>query len=591
MRNLTELEIARLEEQGCRADDWTRVVVDEDLFLTDRVRGVTFVGDVAIGGLTGSVEVEEGFVRPCGLRNVLLRNVSVAEDCLIENVSGYISNYDIGSGCYVSGVGMMTTLSAPSFGCGQVIPVLNEAGEGNVVLHERLTSQQAALMVEHPEVLHMVERELSRQARSDHGSVGERCRIVGVRELVDVRVGDGAELQGCSRLSDSTILSTDDAPTLVGPDVIMNGSVVAAGAVVTDGAKVSECFVGESCHVGRGFCAEHTLFFSNSWMDSGEACASFCGPFSTSHHKSTLLIGGQFSFYNAGSGTNQSNHAYKMGALHYGYLQRGSKTASGSHILWPADFGAFSMVMGKVQTHPRLCHLPFSYVIAMGEGTVVVPGISLRSAGTWRDVHKWPRRDMRPHSARRDLVNMAFPNPYIVQQVLEGKRFLENLLATNGGDVFQCDGYSIRRVAAVRGVEYYDMAIRLFVREVLNTSFEDEGEMGADEWLDLGGMLAPRREIQRLVDDVAGGSVDTIDELELVLQQIHESYGPSAAAYARMLYQQLGGSIFFDQDYWLREAEDAYERWKHMVRLDAEREYDLGDVDEATLRDFIDKVE
>ena len=64
-------------------------------------------------------------------------------------------------------------------------------------------------------------------------------------------------------------------------------------------------------------------------MSNGEACAAFCGPFTVSHHKSSLLIGAMYSFYNAGSATNFSNHAYKMGPMHYGYLERGCKTASG----------------------------------------------------------------------------------------------------------------------------------------------------------------------------------------------------------------------------------------------------------------------
>ena len=185
-------------------------------------------------------------------------------------------------------------------------------------------------------------------------------------------------------------MSTDDAGTLIGSDVIIEDSIVAAGASVTDGAKVDCSFVGESVHIGKGFSSEASLFFANSYMDNGESCAAFCGPFATSHHKSTFLIGGAFSFYNAGSGTNQSNHAYKMGPIHWGTLDRGSKTASGSHILWPAHIGSFSMVMGKVQNHPQVQKLPFSYVIAEGRETCLVPGINIRTVGTWRDVNKWP---------------------------------------------------------------------------------------------------------------------------------------------------------------------------------------------------------
>jgi hypothetical protein len=67
---------------------------------------------------------------------------------------------------------------------------------------------------------------------------------------------------------------------------------------------MQDCYVGEACQLSNGFTAASSVFFANSYMSNGEACAAFCGPFTASHHKSSLLIGGQFSFYNAGSATN-----------------------------------------------------------------------------------------------------------------------------------------------------------------------------------------------------------------------------------------------------------------------------------------------
>ena len=73
------------------------------------------------------------------------------------------------------------------------------------------------------------------------------------------------------------------------------------------------CFVGEGVVIENGFSAENSLFFANSHLNHGEACAVFAGPYTVSHHRSTLLIAGYFSFFNAGSGANQSNHMYKSG--------------------------------------------------------------------------------------------------------------------------------------------------------------------------------------------------------------------------------------------------------------------------------------
>ena len=87
MRELSVNEIAILEEQGCWAEDWTDILVEDD-FATSAVQDVQFYGHVEIGSLNGSLEVAEGFRRRCCIKNAMLRNVSVGDECLIENVRG-----------------------------------------------------------------------------------------------------------------------------------------------------------------------------------------------------------------------------------------------------------------------------------------------------------------------------------------------------------------------------------------------------------------------------------------------------------------------------------------------------------------------
>lgn len=584
MRELTVNEIAQLEERGCWAEDWSNILVDDD-FIVATVANVTFYGHVEIGNLNDSIDVEEGFRRRCGVKNVMLRDVMIGDGCLIENVRGYISNYAIGDRCYICDLGVMTAQEGSTFGNGTTISVLNEGGDGNVVIFDGLTAQIAWMMVNFPAVMKLARI----SADSKRGIVGAGSRIVGVKEISSVKIGEGCEVRGASRLSNCSILSNDDASTLIGTDVIIENSVVAAGASVLDGAKVDNCFVGESVHVGKGFSAESSLFFANSHMDNGESCAALCGPFSTSHHKSTLLIGGAFSFYNAGSNTNQSNHAYKMGPIHWGTLDRGSKTASGSHILWPAHFGPFTMVMGKVKSHPQVHKLPFSYVIADGADTWLVPGINIKTVGTWRDVGKWQKRDVRPLSAKQDIVNYAFPSPYVVQYALEGIDVLRKLQTKVFGenDVVEYQGCKIKKDALQKGIQYYELIVKLFLYDCFaNNTTETEEAIGG-RWLDLMGMLAPKSEIDSVVRDINSGAIASIDELKGILQQIHSHYKQGEQAYANFVMQSMGGSMFVDKDRWLHEAEEAHALWLRMVKADAEKEFQLGDVEEEQLRSFL----
>lgn len=586
MRELTVNEIAQLEERGCWAEDWSDILVDEG-FVPSQVTNVQLYGHVEIGSLSGSVEAEEGFRRRCGVRNATLRNVIVGDDCLIENVRGYISNYQVGDRCYISNVGVITCQEGCTFGTGTEISVLNEGGDPNIILFEGLTAQLAWLMVNFSFV-----RGLARSTTADWGAIGANSRIVGMKEMTGVKIGEGCEVKGSSRLTNCTILSTDDAGTLIGSDVIIEDSIVAPGASVLDGAKVYSSFVGESVHVGKGFSSEASVFFANSYMDNGESCAAFCGPFATSHHKSTLLIGGAFSFYNAGSGTNQSNHAYKMGPIHWGTLDRGSKTASGSHILWPAHVGSFSMVMGKVQSHPMVQKLPFSYVIAEGRSTWLIPGINIRTVGTWRDINKWPKRDARPLDSRNDIINFAFPNPYIIQSVLEGKEILEKLQTTNPADteVYEYHGCKIKRNALLKGIQYYELTLKLFLHRCFQSNTTETNDSNGSRWVDMMGMLAPKSEVDSVVRDINSGTISTAEELKSILQQLHQNYRQSEQAYANFVMQNQGNSLFIDRDHWMREAEEAYSLWLKMVRDDAEKEYQMGDVEDEQLRDFLKTI-
>ncbi|MBQ7157549.1 MAG: DUF4954 family protein [Bacteroidaceae bacterium] len=593
MRELTDREINILEEQGCWAESWQDIIVDDD-FMTDAVRNVTFYGHVEIGRLNGTLDVEEGFRRRCCLRNATLRNVVVGDECLIENVSGYINGYSIGNQCYISNVGTMTCQEGASFASGTLISVLNEGGEGNVVLNEHLTAQAAWLMVngigrtlkdaEEP----APEDVYDDDERASLAVMGAMSRIIDVKEISNVKIDEYCEIHGASRLDNCTVLSTEDANTFIGCDVIMENTIVAAGASVTDGAKVMECFVGESVHIGKGFSAENSLFFANSYMDNGEACAVLCGPFSTSHHKSTLLIGCAFSFYTAGSATNQSNHAYKMGPIHWGMLDRGAKTASGSHLLLPVHLGVFSVAIGKIQTHPQTFKMPFSYVIGDGDRTWLVPGVNIRTVGTWRDVKKWPTRDLRPLSSRSDIVNYAFPNPYIVQYVVEGREALLSLLKDDREE-YEYGGCVIRHDAAVKGVEYYDTVLRLFLREALKHG--DGGEAAQAQWFDMCGMIVTKEGLDAVVHDVKSGAVSSLVELQSLLRQIDADYQRCCEAYALWVLQSLGDALFNDAANWREEADEAYARWLQMVKDDAEKEFRMGDVEQSQLRKFIKEID
>lgn len=147
-RKLTEEEIEILENNNCWAEDWSAIEVAED-FIPKYVKRTTFYGEIKLGVFEKNIEVSKDFFKHSGVYNATLRNVSVGDNCLIENIGNFINNYTIGNECYISNVCTMETTEGATYGEGNLVSVLNEVGDGNVVLFGNLNSQFAAFMVKH----------------------------------------------------------------------------------------------------------------------------------------------------------------------------------------------------------------------------------------------------------------------------------------------------------------------------------------------------------------------------------------------------------------------------------------------------------
>ena len=607
-RPLTSEEIEVLKSNDCWAEDWTSVNVSEN-FKPNFMHRVMLYGEVNIGGFDKNVEVSQGFVKHSGINNATLRNVTVGDDCLIENVGNFINNYTIGDDCYISNISTMETTEGATYGEGNLVSVLNEVGEGNVILFSDLNSQLAAFMVKH-----FSDKELKEKIRQliksdidtkmpERGQIGNNVKIINTKEITNCVINDFCEVNGASRLSDCTLLGSIHGNVYIGTGVIAENSIIAEGSSVINSVKIQDCFIGETCQLSNGFTASASVFFANSYMSNGEACAAFCGPFTASHHKSSLLIGGMFSFYNAGSATNFSNHAYKMGPMHWGILERGSKTASGAYLLMPATLGTYSVCFGKLMHHPDTRNLPFAYLIADGDKMFLIPGRNITTVGLYRDIKKWPKRDLRAPENRKSIVNLDWLSPFSVGEVLKGKKILENLREVTGDNVSQYlyHEYIIPASSLHKGIKYYDIALRIYMGAVLKRVLKRDPsitppstQIGLGDWDDLSGLLLPVSEEERIINDLKDGNIETIQELIDRFENIDANYREYQWSWTyKMICDYYGISEITLEDA-NRIHEDyikARRSWIAEIKKDAEKEFAMGDVEEEVFRNFVDSLD
>lgn len=608
MRQLSDEEIRILEDRNCWAEDWTNVHVSDD-FKPNYMHRVMLYGEVSIGDFDKNIEVSRGFMKHSGINNATLRNVTIGDNCLIENIGGFINNYTIGDDCYISNVNAMETTDGATYGEGNLISVLNEVGDGNVILFSELNSQFAAFMAKHfcdkslkDAIRRLINEEIARK-RHEQAYIGNNVKIVNTKEITNTIVYDDCEINGASRLSDCTILSSPVSNVYIGTGVICENSIISEGSSIINSVKIQDCFIGEACQISNGFTASSSVFFANSYMSNGEACAAFCGPFTASHHKSSLLIGGQFSFYNAGSATNFSNHAYKMGPIHHGVLERGTKTASGAYILMPAHIGTFSVCFGKLMYHPDTRYLPFSYLIAYGDTMYLSPGRNITTVGLYRDIRKWPKRDVRPVGSQKSIVNFDWLSPFSVGEIVEGKQILEKLRDACGENVatYTYHNYVINASSLNKGIKYYDIALRIYMGAVLKRVIKKWGKVdlptttiGQGKWNDLSGLLLPESEEMRLLSDIKRGELETIQEVTERFKEINRNYREYQWAWTYQLildYYHLTEITDADVERIHKDYVHARRAWIAEIRKDAEKEYAMGDVEKHVLDDFIHNLD
>ena len=545
-RKLTDQEIQQLKEHSCTAENWADIEVAPD-FTPDYIYYTRFSGKVRLGVFEGEFTLAGGMKKHAGLYHTTLHNVTVGDHCCIENVKNYIANYIIGNHVFIENVDIILVDGKSRFGNGVEVAVLNETGGREVMIHDRLSAHQAYIMALYRHRPVLIERmrtiieKYADENASEMGTIGDYVTIVDSGYIKNVKIGDYCKIEGAGRLKNGSLNSNEEAPVHVGYGVICDDFIISSGSHVEDGTMLTRCFIGQACHLGHNYSASDSLFFSNCQEENGEACAIFAGPFTVTHHKSTLLIAGMFSFMNAGSGSNQSNHMYKLGPIHQGAMERGAKTTSDSYILWPAKVGAFSLVMGRHVNHSDTSNLPFSYLIEQQNNTYLIPGVNLKSVGTIRDAQKWPRRDKRKDPFKLDQINYNLLSPYTIQKMMKGCKILKDLRKVSGetSEMYSYQSTKIKNSSLNNGIGYYETAIHKFLGNSIIKRLEEikfqsdeeirarlvpDTEIGLGEWVDISGLIAPKSEVEKLMTDIESGVLNTVDQIHDRFVEMHRNY-------------------------------------------------------------------
>ena len=347
-------------------------------------------------------------------------------------------------------------------------------------------------------------------------------------------------------------MGTADASVFIGTGVICENSIISDGASLLNHAIVQDCFIGEACKISNGFTAGQSVVFANSNLSKGEACAAFCGPFTTSLTKKVQLTNGMY--------------------------------------------GLYDNFHGEVLRNPNMRTLPFSRLTTQGDTSFLVPAFNITTAALYRAIRQWPRHDMRPQTAPRSIVNFDWLSPFSVDEIIKAKQILEDLRDISGEDApnYSYHGLIIRGADLQKGIQNYDMALRIYMGAIIERIQKYDPDLcepttntGLGQWGNLAGLLLPVSEERQIVEDIKDGTLESIDVILRRFDEIHAEYRNYQWVWPYpfiLNYYGLSELTPADADMIIDKALKARRNWTEEISRDAETEYQLGKIDHEALK-------
>lgn len=541
-RKLKKTEIEFLKSQGCISQSWEKILIKNvDL---NRIKDVSFHGKIKIKELNGNVSYHNKVKVEASITRATLIDVVINGNVYINNIGRLIANYEIEDGVIIENAGAIYMEGESSFGNGVETSPIMEGNGRSVKIFNRLNSHIAYIvaMYRHNyimrEKINKIIENYSSSKISKFGLIKKHAKIINARLIKNAHIDPYTTIENTDEINNTTIISTKESPSYIGTSVILKDCIVLKGAHIVDGTVIKKAFIGEGVKLGRQFSCEDSLLFANCEGEHGEMFSIFAGPYTVTHHKATLLIASHFSFFNAGSGTNQSNHMYKLGPYHHGFMERGCKTGSNSYILWPSRIGAFSSVMGAHYDNVDSSDFPFSYITEHGyHQTRLIPALNLFGVGLTRDENKWIDRDRRTGD-KKDLIIFEVFSPYTVSKMINAEKILKDIkknINESKDDFVTYKNMIIKISSLDKYSQRYSIAIDLYLCGKLldfikNSKNIDDiiknlnSEKIYNEWVDAGGLICAKERLDNIIKDIENEKINNIESILDAFKNLYDNY-------------------------------------------------------------------
>mgnify|MGYP003290823932 CR=1 FL=1 len=438
-RPLTGEEVAALEKNGNRCDDWSRVQVEAN-FTADRIFNSVFMGDVRLPAFYGTLLLPGDISYPTGIYDSLVHN------CFIENALIYkvamLSNVLVRSSAVVQNVGSLVSSGKINYMIGSAMNVGNEMGGRSVKVFPDITTDLVDAQLFHAADAEVQKSfdEMLEQFRNDvalpFGVVGKGAVVSNTNIVRNSWIGEHARVEGAAKIRNSVILSSLEQSTHVYDSVIMENSNVQMGVSVHTGAEVQGSVLMERCKVGSKAIVKSSIVAPCCHIEEAEVNCSYVGPMTQMHHHS-LLIAALWP-----NGCGNLGYGANVGSNHTGRMPDqeimpglGMFFGLGVNIKFPANFSEspFTLIASGVTTMPQRLKFPFSLVRPGDPQLVGVPARLNEIVPGWnfaKNAYAMDRNAFKYSVRGKGVVNSSFYSiysPEIAYNVFDAFSRLQNV--------------------------------------------------------------------------------------------------------------------------------------------------------------------
>lgn len=588
-RHLSAKEIETLVQNNNTSDDWNKVLVTE-AFDAGLVKNCHFYGLVRIGKLEPYFLEFHNLRLPVGLYNSTICSCDFGDNVVIDNVNflahyiigdeTIIVNVNEMSTSPHAKFGNGILKEGETEKVRIWLELCNENGGRKVLPFEGMLPGDAYLWSKYRGDEQLMRRfvrfteERFDTRRGYYGQVGDRCIIKNCKIIKDTMIGSEAYLKGANKIKNITINSSREASTQIGEGCELVNGIIGYGCRIFYGVKAVRFMMASHSNLKYGARLINSYMGNNATVSCCEVLNSLIFPAHEQHHNNSFLC--------AALVMGQSNMAAgaTIGSNHNSRGADGEITAGRG--FWPglcvslkhnSRFATFALIAKGDYPYEINLPLPFSLVIndVSHDKLVVMPAywFLYNMYALARNSWKHPHRDKRTEKIQ--TLEYEYLAPDSAEEMMGALEIIEQetgrALAGADGEKTPAGLRKLGREALLNGspslaglpvrmegvenskrpvelikadkayrafrhmILYYATSglVDAFVRgEIAGTSDAAllSREAGRSPWINVGGQLIPKPDVDALIADVKKLSLESWDA-------IHERYGRLGNAYPR----------------------------------------------------------